>query len=117
LLKFEYGFMLYLPAANKMFVFTVVDQQWEDIGLTWLTNALIAPRGAIGPPEEGRFTPQRIFGKLWQSEEIQDLLGLAIMPEAARFPMRAQKFPGGWLVIDLERPTDPYLFLRTQRRW
>lgn len=117
LLKFEQGFMLYLPAANKMFVFTVVDQQWEDIDLTWLTDALIAPRGAIGPPEEGRFTPHHIFGKLWQNEEIQHLLGLAIMPEAARFPMRAQKFPGGWLVIDLERPTDPYLFLRTQRRW
>ena len=24
---------------------------------------------------------------------------------------------GGWLVIDLERPADPFLFLRSQRRW
>lgn len=117
LLKFEHGFMLYLAEVNRMFVFHVADQQWEDLDLTWLTDALTTPRGAINLPEEGRFTPQRIFGKIWQDAEIQSLLGLAIMPEAARFPVRAQKFPGGWLVIDGERPADPYLFLRSQRRW
>ncbi len=117
LLKFEHGFMLYLPDVNKMFVFDITKQEWEEIDLAWLTDALIAPRGTIGPPEEGRFAPQRVFGKLWQSQEIQKLLGLAIMPEAVRFPIRAQKFPGGWLVIDLERPADPFLFLRSQRRW
>lgn len=116
LLKFEYGFMLYLDEANKMFVFTISDQQWEDIDLTWLGRAT-APRAEIGPPEEGRFTPQRIFGKIWQNAEIQALLGLAIMPDAAHFPIRAQKFPGGWLVLDLERPTERFLFLRSQRRW
>lgn len=117
LLKFEHGFMLYLPDVNRMFVFNVADQQWEDLDLTWLTDTLMAPPEAINLPEEGRFTPQRIFGTIWQDAEIQSLLGLAIMPEAARFPVRAQKFPGGWLVIDLERPTDPYLFLRSRRRW
>jgi serine/threonine-protein kinase len=117
LLKFEHGFMLYLAEVNRMFVFNVADQQWEDLDLTWLTDTPIAPLGAINLPEEGRFTPQRIFGTIWQDAEIQRLLGLAIMPEAARFPVRAQKFPGGWLVIDLERHTDPYLFLRSQRRW
>lgn len=117
LLKFEHGFMLYLADVNRMFVFTVVDQQWEDLDLTWLTDTFIAPRGAINLPEEGRFTPQRIFGKIWQATEIQSVLGLAIMPEAARFSVRAQKFPGGWLVIDMERPTDPFLFLRSRRRW
>jgi hypothetical protein len=117
LLKFEHGFMLYLTEVNKMFVVNGLDQQWEDIDLVWLANDTMPPRGEIGPPEEGKFTPQHLFGKLWQNKDLHAMLGLAIMPEAARFPVLAQKFPGGWVVVDLERPAERFLFLRDQRRW
>ena len=58
-----------------------------------------------------------MFGKIWQNENIRIMLGEALMPTAARFPVIAQKFPAGWLVLDQERPDTRYLFLRKQRRW
>lgn len=117
LLKFEYGFMLYLYAVDKMFVVSTLDQQWEDIDLVWLDGDTIPPVSPIAVPEEGKFTPQQMFGKIWYNADLRARLGAALMPAAARFPVLAQKFPGGWLVLDLERPAERFLFLRDQRRW
>lgn len=117
LLKFEHGFMLYLAAVDKMFVVSTLDQQWEEIDMGWLDGNTIPPLSPIAVPEEGKFTPPQMFGKLWYNADLRARLGAAIMPMATRFPILAQKFPGGWLVLDMERPPEGFLFLREQRRW
>lgn len=117
LLKFEHGFMLYLKAVDKMFVVSMLDQQWEDIDVGWLDGDTIPPLSPIAVPEEGKFTPQQMFGKIWYNADLRTRLGSALMPMATRFPILAQKFPGGWLVLDMERPPEGFLFLRKQRRW
>lgn len=117
LLKFEHGFMLYLAAVDKMFVVSTLDQQWEEIDVGWLGGNTIPPLSPIAVPEEGKFTPPQMFGKIWSNADLRARLGAAIMPMATRFPILAQKFPGGWLVLDMERPPEGFLFLRDQRRW
>lgn len=117
LLKFEYGFMLYLAALDKMFVVSTLDQQWEEIDVGWLDGNTIPPFSPIAVPEEGKFTPPQLFGKIWYNADLRARLGAAIMPMATRFPILAQKFPGGWLVLDMERSPEGFLFLRNQRRW
>jgi len=117
LLLFDYGYMLYVYEMDKMFVVSTLDEQWEDIDLAWLDGDTIPPPGEADDPESGKFTPQQMFGKIWQNATIRRMLGEALMPTAARFPVIAQKFPGGWLVLDQERPDERYLFLRKQRRW
>ncbi|MEZ4734692.1 MAG: protein kinase [Caldilineaceae bacterium] len=117
LLRFAYGSMIYLHATGTMFIVSTTDKQWEDLELSWLDGDTIPPPGEIEVPEEGLFIPKRMFGKLWQNERIRTMLGDALMPEAIRFPVAAQKFPGGWLVLNRERPDEHFLFLRNQRRW
>lgn len=117
LLQFEQGYMLYLDALDLMFIASTADQQWEDLDVGWLDGDTIPPFSPIDVPEEGKFTPQQMFGKIWYNADLRIRLGNAIMPTAARFPILAQKFPGGWLVLDLERPTARFVFLREQRRW
>ena len=117
LLLFDYGYMLYVYEMDKMFVVSTLDDQWEDIDLAWLDGDTIPPQAEVDDPESGKFTPQQMFGKIWQNASIRTMLGEVLMPNAARFPVVAQKFPGGWLVLDQERPDERYLFLRKQRRW
>lgn len=117
LLQFEHGYMIYLHEPGTMFIVSTVDQQWEDLELAWWDGDTIPPPGDIEVPEEGIFTPKRMFGKLWQYPRIRTLLGAALMPEAIRFAVLAQKFPGGWLVLNQERSDELFLFLRDQRRW
>jgi len=117
LLHFEYGYMIYLHATGTMFIISTVDKQWEDLELAWLDGDTIPPPGDIEVPEEGLFTPKRMFGKLWQNERIHKMLGAAVMPESIRFLVLAQKFPGGWLVLNQDQPDELFLFLRSQRRW
>jgi hypothetical protein len=109
--------MIYLHEPGVMFIVSTVDNQWEDLELAWWDGDTIPPPGDIEVPEEGIFTPKRMFGKIWQYERIRTLLGAALMPEAVRFTVLAQKFPGGWLVLNQERPDELFLFLRDQRRW
>jgi len=117
LLKLERGYMLYLYATDKMFVVRNFDQQWVEIDLMWLDGDTIPPPAEISAPEEGRFTPKQMFGKIWQNAEIRKMLGTAIMPNAVRFPVLAQKFPGGWLIVNRDRADELFLLLRDDRLW
>ncbi|MBX3011692.1 MAG: serine/threonine protein kinase [Caldilineaceae bacterium] len=117
LLQFEHGYMLYVYQLNRMFIVSTQDQQWDDLNLVWLDGDTIPlPNGIVTLPEDGVFSPIQMFGKLWENEEIRTRLGAALMPNAARFPVVAQKFPGGWLVLDKERPAELFFFWRGQRR-
>lgn len=118
LLKLEQGYMLYVDQIDKMFVVRDLDQQWIEIDLLWLDGDTIPPPPEeILAPEEGRFTPKQMFGKIWQNAEIRAMLGTAIMPNAVRFPVLAQKFPGGWLIVNRERSDELFLLLREDRLW
>ncbi len=117
LLQLEHGYMLYLYETDKMFVVRNLDQQWVEIDLMWLDGDTIPPPAEILAPEEGRFTPKQMFGKIWQNADIRQMLGNAIMPNAVRFPVLAQKFPGGWLIVNRERADELFILLRDQRLW
>ncbi len=117
LLQLERGYMLYLYETDKMFVVRNLDQQWVEIDLTWLDGDTIPPPAEILAPEEGRFTPKQMFGKIWQNADIREMLGTAIMPNAVRFPVLAQKFPGGWLIVNRERADELFILLRADRLW
>lgn len=116
LLQFVTGYMIYLHDPDIMFIFSTVDQQWEEVDITWLDGDTIPPPGDLEVPEEGIFTPKRMFGKLWQYNGIRTLLGVVTMPEAIRFSVLAQEFPGGWLVLNQERPGEYFQFLHSRRR-
>ncbi len=107
-LRYEQGYMLYLPSLELVFI--GYDQAggnasqgaisaWEVVDLT-LRRAQPQPTALFAAPEDLRFVPKGVFAEAWQRVGVAPLLGMARMPEALVFNAVLQKFTGGWLLLD-----------------
>lgn len=101
LLSFQNGFMLQMGERPDVYIYYLVENQWERSASTWRTGDP-PPAAELAPTEGGLYAPGGIFGDLWQEPRRQSALGFALAAEPNSFSAVEQSFPGGVLIVDLD---------------
>mgnify|MGYP001251386164 FL=1 len=114
---FENGRMFYLQPRDEIWVMIYSDEtatygQWRFYPNTW-TEGMTELDTSIAPPE-GRYQPERGFGKLWrENTNVRDSLGWALDAEYGH--VTNYEFHAGGMIVNNEYVAGPGYHILTSR--
>lgn len=114
---FEHGRMFYLQPRDEIWVMIYSDDtatygQWRFYPDTW-SEGMTELDTSISPPE-GRYQPERGFGKLWrENASVRDSLGWALDAEYGH--VTSYEFHAGGMIVNNEYVAGPGYHILTSR--
>jgi hypothetical protein len=100
-LEFERGFMLQVAGRPEIYVWYNVDPHWNSLLSDWQEGQPNV--GSVIPPGAANlYQPERVFGRLWERDNLRELLGFALAAAPTTFAGSQQDFNGGTLIANQE---------------